>query len=115
MEKVVTVGHHLLPSRSVVVTEVNEVELGVREVDPLGGDVKGQTVGPVDLGGDDGLPAGPVHADPLNPGVLPPVGPEQPLGVRAGVQGQSSRLGDVLVDVPFSLATLIVFSLESSQ
>ena len=67
------VGNHLLSSRAIVITEVDKVKLGVCEVDPLGGDVQRKTIGPVDLGGDDGLPAGPVHTDPLDPGILSPV------------------------------------------
>ena len=98
MKEIMTVGHDLLSSCPVVVTEVNEVQLGVGKVDSLGWDIEGQTVGPVNLGGDDRLPPGPVHADPLNPGVLPPVSPEEPPGPRTGVEGEASGLGDVLVD-----------------
>merc|ERR1712015_105165 len=98
MQEIVTVGNHLLSPRAVVVTEVNEIQLGVSEVDSLGGDVESQTIGPVDLRGDDGLPAGAVHADPHNPGVLAPVSPEEPPGPRTGVQCETPGLGDVLVD-----------------
>ena len=88
---------HLLPSTPVIVAEVDEVQLGVCKVDPLGGDVQGQAVGPVDLGADDGLPQRPVHSDPLDPRVLAPVSPEQPAGVGRGVQAQAPRLRDVLL------------------
>ena len=115
MEKVVAVGNHLLSPAAIVVTEVNEVQLGVGKVDSLGGDVQGQTVGPVDLGGDDGLSAGAVHADPLNPGILSPVCPEQPLGVRTGVKSQSSGLGNVLVDKDHSVGTVLLGNLNGVE
>ena len=97
VEQVVVLGYHLLPSTPVIVAEVDEIQLGVCKVDPLGGDVQGQAVGPVDLGADDGLPQGPVHPDPLDPRVLAPVSPEQPAGVGRRVQAQAPRLRDVLL------------------
>ena len=86
MEQVVVVGDDLLPARAVVVAHVDEVQLGVCEVDPLGGDVEGEAVGPVDLGGDDGAAPRAVHADPLDARVLAPVRPEQPTGVVRRVE-----------------------------
>ena len=98
VEQVVVVGNHLLPAGAVVVTEINEVQFGVGEVNPLGGNVQGQTIGPVDLGADDNLSVGAVHTNPLNPRVLPPVGPEEPPSSSTRVQGEASWLGYVLVD-----------------
>ena len=108
MEEIVIVGNHLLSSRAIVITEVDKVKLGVCEVDPLGGDVQRKTIGPVDLGGDDGLPLGAVHPDPLNSWVLPPVRPEQPPGALARVESEAARLRDVLVDEDHSIGAVLL-------
>lgn len=71
-------GNHLLPTRTVVVTEIDKVKLGVREIDAPRRNVQGEPVRPVDLGGDDRRAVGAVHTYALDPGVLAPVRPEEP-------------------------------------
>lgn len=95
VQQVVAAGQDLLPLRPVVLTEVDEIQFGISEIHSLSGRVQGQTVRPVDLGGDDGGALCPVHADPLDARILSPVGPEQPLRVRSRVQAHSSGLRDV--------------------
>ena len=92
------VCNNLLPPASVVVAEVDEVELGVGEVNPLGGNVESEAVGPVDLGADDHLPITAVHTNPLNSRVFSPVRPKQPSCALAWVKGQTAGLRNVLVD-----------------
>ena len=53
VEQVVVVGDHLLATGAVVVAEVDEVQLGIGEVDSLVGDVESEAVRPVNLGADD--------------------------------------------------------------
>ena len=86
------VGDDLLPPGAVVVAEVDEVQLGVGEVDALRWDVQREAVGPIDLGGDDGAALRAVHADPLDAWVLAPVGPEQPPGVVRRVESLKASI-----------------------
>lgn len=139
MKQIMASGKHLLPSGSVVVAEVDEIELGIGEIDALRGYVEGESVGPVDLGVDDDRSVGSVHAHPLDSGIFAPVRPEQPTSSankcvmdnnnveepKLAYPGLGSRhipLGCVMFSfasttllVPFSLATEMAFSFESSQ
>ena len=69
----------LVPSGSVVVAEVDVVDFGVGEVDPLIGQIERQSVGPVDLTGEDRSPIGAVHVDSLDARMVAPIRPEQHL------------------------------------
>lgn len=66
-------GHDLEAVVAVVIAVVDVLEVGVSKVDPARGVVQGQTVGPVELGGDNGLSPGAVHVGHLYPRVLTPV------------------------------------------
>ena len=92
VEQIVVVRNHLLTSASVVVAEVDEVELRVGEINPLRWNVESEAVGPVDLGADDHLPIAAVHTDPLNSWVFSPVRPKQPSCALTWIKGQTARL-----------------------
>lgn len=71
-------GQYVLAPGTVVVAKVDEIELGVGEVDSVGGGVQSETVGPVDFRVDDDGTIRTVHADTFDARVLAPVGPEKP-------------------------------------
>lgn len=71
-------GQDVLTPGTVVVAKVDEIQLGVGEVDSVGGGVQSETVGPVDFRADDDGTIRTVHADTFDARVLAPVGPEEP-------------------------------------
>lgn len=115
VQQVVASRQHLLPSRAVVVAEVYEVQLGVGEVHSLRRRIERQPVGPVDLGGDDGQSLGAVHADAFDPGVLPPVGPEEPARIGSRVQAHAARLRDVAAEQRRARSAVLLGHLDSVQ
>lgn len=60
----------------VVITVVNEIQVGISKVEQIIRIVYGQAIGPVELIGDDGGPLLAVHAGSLNARVPSPVCPE---------------------------------------
>ena len=50
------VGNHLLPTSTVVIAKIDKVQLGVGKIHSFGRNVEGQTIGPINLGRNDGLP-----------------------------------------------------------
>jgi len=78
MEQIVATSDNLLSARSVVVTEIDEVQFRVGEVNSLVGDVQSETVRPVDLRVDDDASVVSVHSDSFNARVFAPVRPEEP-------------------------------------
>lgn len=69
-------GQNLLPVVAVIITVVNEIQVGISEVQQVVRVIDGQAVGPVHFVAYDDGPQFPVHAGPLNAGIPPPVGPE---------------------------------------
>ena len=72
----VAAGDDLSASAAVVVTELDVVEPGVKEVDPPDGQVESEAARQVQLVGDDGGTEAAVHASTLNARMLAPVRPE---------------------------------------
>ena len=100
MEQVVTAGQHLPASGSVVVAEVDVVDFGIRKIDAFGGQIQRQSVGPVNLAGDDGRAVGSVHVDTFDARMITPIRPEEDAAtrIRTGIQGDATRLFHVLGD-----------------
>lgn len=59
-----------MPTGSVIVHKVDVVELGIREVDAIRGQVQGYGVRPVNLRADDDSAVGPIHVGSFDMRVL---------------------------------------------
>lgn len=78
MQQVVVVGDHLVSTSTIIVTEVDEVELRVGKIDPFVGYIQSQTVWPVNFCAYNDGTLSAVHADTLETWVFAPISPEQP-------------------------------------
>lgn len=56
--------------------------MGISKEDLIGGVIYGQSIGPLQLGCDNGADIAPVHANPPDIRCVTPVGPVQPSGLR---------------------------------
>lgn len=61
---------------------LQEIKVGISKEDLIGGVIYGQSIGPLQLGGDNGADVAPVHANPADICCVTPVGPVQPSGSR---------------------------------
>lgn len=69
-------GQDLLSVVAIIIAIVNEIQVGIGEVQQIVWVVYGQTVGPVQLLAYNDSPQFSIHAGFLNAGVPAPVGPE---------------------------------------
>ena len=95
MEQVMAAGQNLSSPSSVVITIVDVVHLGIGKVNPFGGQIQRQTVGPEDLAGQNARPVGTVHVDSLDARVISPIGPEEDSGIGTGIEGDTAWLVNV--------------------
>ena len=78
MEEVMARGQNLTTTSTVVIAEVNVIQLGVSKVHTFIRYIQSQTIRPVDFGCNNGGPVGTVESHPLNPWIFTPVSPEKP-------------------------------------
>lgn len=69
---------YLLPSSTIIVAEVNIIELGVSKIYSLVWDIYSETIRPEDLCPDDNRSILSAHAYTFNARIFTPVRPEQP-------------------------------------
>lgn len=71
---------------------LQKVQVGISEEDLVGGVIDGQSVGPLQLGCDDGTDVASIHADSADVCCVTPVSPVQPSGKKGEIVGGMSLL-----------------------
>lgn len=77
-----TTSNNLLPSCSIVITEVNEVQFRVGKVDPFVGHIQSQAIGPINFSADYCAAICTIHSNTLYSWIFTPVSPKQPTGTE---------------------------------